>query len=98
MLCSCGGSRLPSGKLTVLLRIDGYRGLLQGFTFISKSILAFARHSCRVFAVANDDLCVGSTAGRHFLAPRGLLLGRVSHLSIYPLLLRGRRGLRCEQP
>jgi hypothetical protein len=35
---------------TVLLRIDDCRGLLQGFTFISTRILAFARHSCRAFA------------------------------------------------
>jgi hypothetical protein len=48
----CGGSRRPSDRLTVLLRIDGCRGLLQGLTFISKRILAFARHSCRAFAVA----------------------------------------------
>jgi hypothetical protein len=44
--------RVPSDRLTVLLRIDGCRRLLQHFTFISKTVLAFARHSCRAFAVA----------------------------------------------
>jgi hypothetical protein len=47
---------IPSDKMTVLLRIDGCRGLLQNFTFISKSIIAFARHGCRAFAAATPDI------------------------------------------
>jgi hypothetical protein len=64
-----------SDRLTVLLRIDGCRGLPQNFTFISNSILAFARHSCRAFAFMCSGLAgfrllpgavAGVTFGRHY--------------------------------
>jgi hypothetical protein len=47
----CGGSRRPSDRLTVLLRIDGCRGCFKVSLSLPKEYLRSPGTVCRVFAI-----------------------------------------------